>query len=129
MTDQEKKDCLCACHENKLGKPYEHETKCCEEMNGFVEEKPEREWEEEFDEIRNDGEHASIDDNCLNEIDVIMLKDIIRSLLEAEREKVLEIIEKRIKFRLKYCREVNGLPYCKNCGLREEDVRDIDEEN
>ena len=30
------KECLCACHENKLHKPYEHDTKCCEYMNGFV---------------------------------------------------------------------------------------------
>ena len=28
-----------------------------------------------------------------------------------------------IKSRLKYCQEQNGLPYCKNCGLDEEDLK------
>lgn len=30
-------DCKCACHENKLNKPYEHSGKCCDYMNGFIE--------------------------------------------------------------------------------------------
>lgn len=34
--DNENKKCLCACHINKLKKPYEHDTKCCDEMNGFI---------------------------------------------------------------------------------------------
>lgn len=38
----EPKECLCACHENKLKKPYEHTGKCCEDLNGFVE--PEDVW-------------------------------------------------------------------------------------
>ncbi len=33
--------CSCACHENKLGHPYEHDTKCCGRMNGFVAPLPE----------------------------------------------------------------------------------------
>lgn len=28
--------CKCVCHENKLKKPYEHNTVCCESMNGFI---------------------------------------------------------------------------------------------
>ena len=28
------KKCECACHENKLKKPYEHDAVCCESMNG-----------------------------------------------------------------------------------------------
>lgn len=28
--------CKCACHENKLKQPYEHDSKCCDEMNGAV---------------------------------------------------------------------------------------------
>jgi len=31
-------------------------------------------------------------------------------------------LENIIKARLKYCQEQNGLPYCKNCGLSEEDL-------
>lgn len=32
----DKKECQCACHENKLKKPYEHDTQCCTKMNGFL---------------------------------------------------------------------------------------------
>ena len=28
--------CVCACHENKLEKAYVHDTKCCDTMNGYV---------------------------------------------------------------------------------------------
>jgi hypothetical protein len=31
-----KNACPCACHENKLKKPYLHDTKCCAEMNGTL---------------------------------------------------------------------------------------------
>lgn len=31
--------CFCCCHENKLNKPYMHDTKCCEDINGEVEKK------------------------------------------------------------------------------------------
>ena len=31
----------------------------------------------------------------------------------------------KMKLRLKYCELHNGLPYCKNCGLCEEDFTDI----
>jgi hypothetical protein len=31
-----KPKCICACHDNLLNKPYEHDRKCCEEMNGEV---------------------------------------------------------------------------------------------
>lgn len=34
-TNPEEK-CLCACHQNVLKKPYEHDTKCCENMNGYT---------------------------------------------------------------------------------------------
>ena len=29
-------ECKCACHENKLKRPYEHDRRCCDDMNGFV---------------------------------------------------------------------------------------------
>jgi len=31
-----------------------------------------------------------------------------------------------IKARLDYCKEWNGLPHCKNCGLNENDLKEID---
>src|SRR3990167_2224513 len=33
---KEVKECKCACHENLLKKSYEHDLKCCEEMNGYL---------------------------------------------------------------------------------------------
>lgn len=41
------KKCPCACHLNVLNKPYEHDTKCCDDMNGFIPEK--KDWEGGFD--------------------------------------------------------------------------------
>ncbi len=32
-------------------------------------------------------------------------------------------LEKIIKARLDYCQKQNGLPYCKNCGLSEDDLK------
>ena len=34
---QNPQECKCACHEDKLNKPYAHDTSCCKEMNGDVE--------------------------------------------------------------------------------------------
>jgi hypothetical protein len=42
-----KNKCLCVCHENTLNKPYEHDSACCEKMNGFI---PPKEKIEEFEE-------------------------------------------------------------------------------
>ena len=28
--------CKCACHDNVLTKPYDHDTQCCDDMNGFL---------------------------------------------------------------------------------------------
>ena len=47
-------------------------------------------WEIEFDKIRNDGEHCSIDDGALYYLDIVMLKDIFRNILKVEKEKLLD---------------------------------------
>jgi len=49
--------------------------------------KEKKNWEKEFDKIRNDGEHCSLDDEALNKFDVIMLKDIFRELFAQEKQK------------------------------------------
>ena len=36
LSNKETNNCKCACHENKLNKPYDHDTICCENMNGTV---------------------------------------------------------------------------------------------
>ena len=35
-TKEQKPSCKCACHNNVLHKPYEHDTRCCEQINGMV---------------------------------------------------------------------------------------------
>src|SRR3990167_8036599 len=47
--NQNKTECKCACHEKKLKKSYEHDTKCCENMNGKIKQPiPMNDWEIEF---------------------------------------------------------------------------------
>ena len=41
--------CKCACHENKLERPYEHVLRCCNKMNGYLaEEESQYEGEPRF---------------------------------------------------------------------------------
>jgi len=40
--------CSCSCHENKLGRPYSHDTRCCDKMNGFLESAPQDNASEEW---------------------------------------------------------------------------------
>ena len=42
--------CPCACHQNTLKKPYEHDSKCCDDMNGTVSQSVEG-WEIQYSEI------------------------------------------------------------------------------
>ena len=56
--------------------------------------------------------------------------DFIISILSTFAEKVHkatleDMYEKLDKNYLKYCREHNGLPYCKNCGLDLEELRNL----
>lgn len=37
FTQPKESKCPCACHDNILKKPYGHDTKCCDEMNGYIE--------------------------------------------------------------------------------------------
>ena len=49
-------------------------------------------------------------------------KRFIKQELSKAREEEREKFQTIIKLRLKYCQEQNGLPYCKNCGLKETDA-------
>lgn len=43
---------------------------------------------------------------------------------ELRKEKArIKKLESIIKARLELCQKQNGLPYCKNCGLSEEDIK------
>mgnify|MGYP007112091628 CR=1 FL=1 len=44
-----------------------------------------------------------------------------RELQEAKAR--IKKLENIIKARLNYCQQQNGLPYCKNCGLDEDDLK------
>jgi len=48
---------------------------------------------------------------------------IINQALQQERERITN----KIKARLKYCQEQNGLPYCKNCGLSLDDLTPLNQ--
>lgn len=49
---------------------------------------------ERFDEWRNDGEHASLDDGALYKLDIVMLKGFIFSSIEKTRiETIREVME------------------------------------
>lgn len=48
LTEKYGVKCECICHENKLGKPYQHDTKCCDDMNGMVAEESGESWRERF---------------------------------------------------------------------------------
>jgi len=49
------------------------------------------------------------------------MEKFIQNLLDKERNK----IKKRIKSHLDYCQQQNGLPYCKNCGISEKTIKQI----
>ena len=54
---------------------------------------------------------------------IAMTNDLLSKAREEEREKFRTII----KLRLKYCQEQNGIPYCKNSGLKEtESIKKIE---
>ena len=62
------------------------------------------------------------------------IKNFLHSSLLKYRESVLEEIKgkinlhnDRLKSCLKYCQEQNGINYCKNCGLYEQDLIDLSE--
>lgn len=45
----------------------------------------------------------------------------VTALLELFEEFAKEAIDDYIKPHLTYCQEQNGMPYCKNCGLSEQE--------
>jgi hypothetical protein len=47
---------------------------------------------------------------------------LVEQEIEKARQEERERITKKIKKRLDYCQQQNGLPYCKNCGLSKEDL-------
>jgi len=71
--------------------------------------KEKKNWEKEFDKIRNDGEHCSLDDEALNKFDVIMLKDIFRELFAQEKQQYRQEILDRIEKLPKYDLSKNGI--------------------
>ena len=55
--------------------------------------------------------------------DVAEIALIIKKEAESHAyRRVLDFIDRKY---LSYCREANGRPYCKNCGLDKEDLQDL----
>ena len=72
---------------------------------------PTEKWEKEFDKlVMEKGEYKFVSKP--------ILKSFIAKTLQEERDR----LDKVIQARLDYCQKQNGLPYCKNCGLSEEDL-------
>lgn len=64
------KKCPCACHENKLNRPYSHDLHCCQSMNGFVDPLP--------DEKKDEGTHTAHNGYCCAcEYDIVKLDSLI----------------------------------------------------
>ena len=54
----------------------------------------------------------------MSELVYVYIRDFILSKLKLQREKDREDIFKYLENNyIKYCKEQNGMPYCKNCGL------------
>ena len=80
------KKCICICHDDPLKKDngYEHDIKCCSKMNGYIKEK----WEVRFDE--NFG--GLISKSRQGEMTLAewnKLKSFISNLLKAQRAEIL----------------------------------------
>ena len=83
--------------------------------------KENQEWEKRFDEkfAPNKIWVVPSDDNIKT---IEEIKNFFNAELSKAREEEREKFQTIIKLRLKYCQEQNGLPYCKNCGLKETDA-------
>ena len=74
--------CPCACHQNTLKKPYEHSSKCCDDMNGAVSQSVE--CEKRWEIIKNCKECTT----CLETTE--MVKSILTTLVkEMEYERTV----------------------------------------
>lgn len=90
-------ECRCACHENLLKKPYQHDSKCCKEMNGTVVSAPAPEWEtlfnNEFLIAKQDGTFLEPHQLAVGEWEVEPLKDFIRQTLKSQVTQLMEVVK------------------------------------
>ena len=87
--------------------------------------KENQEWEKRYSQIANINLNSLTEAGtpiCDMDIKFLEIKEFIKSELSKAREEERKKFQTIIKLRLKYCREQNGLPYCKNCGLKETDA-------
>lgn len=92
-------------------------------------------WGEKFDkkfDIGNENEGIIFTDNkgMKRAIPLLCIKDFIRQTIQSEREQAVEKERERFlkiidENYLNYCRNHNGLPYCKNCGLDVDELKDL----
>lgn len=85
--------CTCACHENKLGKPYIHDDKCCDKMNGFTMDTPD--WEQMLDDALTSPATGLcyLSGDSKREI-VSKFREILALQRTKVRDEVMEIIHK-----------------------------------
>lgn len=59
----------------------------------------------------------------------VLLKEFISQILKTQHKQTLEMVRKLLDFEcLSYCREQNGIDHCKNCGLSEELLDNLEQE-
>ena len=86
--------CKCACHENKLEKPYGHNTRCCENINGYLESE-ENGWRDNF--IRD---VASVVPRPKSEVSYRLNEGISQELTQQKKEQAkiyTDILAKELK--------------------------------
>ena len=104
-----KEKCLCACHSNKFKKieGVNHDTKCCDEMNGIS--PPQKSWQEELEKILNDNfpklnqdnpEIASPNNRSAALVMYAFTKMLIQKTLNEQREKLDDKWEKTVQWYL-----------------------------
>ncbi len=94
MTKQTKKECKCACHDNKLKKPYEHTSRCCAKMNGYLEPTSPKEDYYISEETKKTAKHIGIMSE--GAIQTLIDETFLTAKKEARKE-LIEEIEKIIE--------------------------------
>ena len=116
--EPEEKLCL-GCNTLPINNPFH----TCKEKPPKIED-----WEKEF-RLKFGGIKDKIAVNLNGEVYLMgKLNDAVE-FIRQQKQQYRQKIEKTIKLRLKYCQEQNGLPYCKNCGLCEEDLEKLNSKN
>ena len=71
-------------------------------------------------------DYTTFNDRDMLRSTIVSIVALVRKDERKMFKEKLKKIRNIIKARLDYCKEWNGLPHCKNCGLNENDLKEID---